>query len=134
MIKKKLLKRHENGGRPVIMLENLKYKQGNEILLRHQFDDIPLDYEYAKQTLQMLWKITKKPVNIKTIDVSVTEVTTYAHSNNTPFSRTNGWTFRQKNRQEIEKNPVIYKYDGVRHTRVKDERTAREYKEQGYDI
>ena len=82
----------------------------------------------------MLWKITKKPVNIKTIDVSVTEVTTYDHSNNTPFSRTNGWTFRQKNRQEIEKNPVIYKYDGVRHTRVKDERTAREYKEQGYDI
>lgn len=133
-IKKKLLKRYENGGRPIIMLENLKYKQGNEILLRHQFDELPLDYEYAKQTLQMLWKITKRPVNIKTIDVSVTEVTSYDQTNRNPFSGMGGFSFKQSNRQEIEKVPMIYKFDGVRHTRVKDERTARECKEQGYDI
>lgn len=133
-IKTKLLKRHENGGRPIILLENMKYKGGNEILLRHQFDELPLDSTYVKHTLKMLHKIVQRPVNIKTIDVEVSRITSYDHTGGNPFSPTNGWTFRQKNRDEITRTPVIYKFDGARFTRVKDERSAREAKHAGENI
>ena len=90
--------------------------------------------DYVKMTLKMLYKIVGKPVNIKTIDVEVAQITSYDHSGNRPFSSLHGWTFKQKNRQEITHTPVIYKYDGARFTRVKDERSAREASHAGENI
>ena len=130
-IKKKILKRHENGGRPIIMLENLKYKQGTEILLRHQFDERPLDRDYAKSTLKKLYSIVKRPVNIKTIEVEVQHVTKYNRNMVSPFSAYAGFNLGYESREEVKHVPVIFKFDGVRFTRVKDERTIREG---GYDI
>lgn len=119
-IKAKLLKRHENGGRPIILLENLKYKNGAEVLLRHQFTEDPLDSEYVKLTLMMLHKIIQRPVNIKTTDVEVEVVTKY---NNFGYQ---GWNSKTKLQQEVKNKriltPVIYKYDGARFTRVKNDR------------
>lgn len=121
-IKKKLLKRHENGGRPLIFLENLKYKNGNEILLRHQFDELPLDRDYAKNTLRMLHRIVNKPVNIKTIEVETSKITTYD-----PAIARGGQIFGQQyyqatQKDEIAYTPVILKYDGMRFSRIKEEK------------
>jgi stage V sporulation protein R len=67
-IKKKLIDRHINMGRPVIYLENMKYKN-TEILLRHDFEGRPLDIKYATGTMAYLHEIIKKPINILTYDV-----------------------------------------------------------------
>jgi spore cortex formation protein SpoVR/YcgB (stage V sporulation) len=67
-IKKKLIDRHINMGRPVIYLENMKYKN-TEILLRHDFEGRPLDMKYATGTMAYLHEIIKKPINILTYDV-----------------------------------------------------------------
>lgn len=129
-IKAKLLKRYENGGRPIITLENLKYKMGAEILLRHQFDQMPLDPTYAEKTLKMLHKIVKRPVNIKTVEVEITSSTQYDTS-----SRHSYFGFRASpngTKEEIEMKPIIYKYDGMRFQKVTDERSARQaHEEQG---
>ena len=135
-IKTKLLKRHENGGRPIILLENLKYKGGAEILLRHQFDQMPLDSDYVKMTLKMLYKIVGRPVNIKTVEVQVIQTTSYNSmpgSLGAPFYNIMK-NYRSQTRDEVEMTPVIYKFDGARFTRVKDERSAREAKYTGENI
>jgi len=121
-IKAKLLKRHENGGRPVISLENLKYKTGAEILLRHHYEDQPLDTEYVKHTLTMLYKVVGRPVNIKTTDVDIVKTTTYKASPYNSYTWNSAGSVSQVTDQEIEETPVIYRYDGARFTRVKNER------------
>ena len=67
-IKAKLVERHVNMGRPVIYMENMKYKN-TEVLLRHDFDGRPLDIKYATGTMAYLHEIMKKPINILTHDV-----------------------------------------------------------------
>jgi stage V sporulation protein R len=119
-IKAKLLKRHENGGRPVISLENLKYKTGGEILLRHHYEDQPLDSEYVKQTLVMFYKIAHRPVNIKTMDVDITETTQYTSANYNFGQWNAGVRISPAVSKEITETPVIYRYDGARFTRVKN--------------
>jgi spore cortex formation protein SpoVR/YcgB (stage V sporulation) len=131
-IKKKLLKRHENGGRPIIMLENLKYKTGNEVLLRHQFDQQPLDSDYVKMTLKMLHRIINRPVNIKTVDVEVISSTQYYKK--TPIWSSIASDYLSQTTDEIKHTPVIYRYDGARFTRVKDERSVREAASSGEGI
>jgi stage V sporulation protein R len=119
-IKAKLLKRHENGGRPVISLENLKYKNGGEILLRHHYEDQPLDSDYVKQTLIMFYKISQRPVNIKTVDVDITETTQYTSSSYNFGQWNAGVRISPAVSQEVVETPVIYRYDGSRFTRVKN--------------
>lgn len=135
-IKKKLLKRHENGGRPIILLENMKYKGGTEILLRHQFDQMPLDSNYVKSTLKMLYRIVNRPVNIKTVDVEITNTTQYSANGGSIggmyFGKQQSYTSTTE--KEITHTPVMYRYDGARFTRVKDERTAREVVQAGENI
>ena len=121
-IKKKLLKRHENGGRPVILLENLKYKQGSEILLRHQFDQMPLDSEYVKNTLKMLYRIVNRPVNIKTVDVDVIQTTRYEPFRRNPYFVSAPHTITN-NDFEYVYQPIIYQYDGSKFSKVKDSKT-----------
>lgn len=121
-IKKKLLKRHENGGRPVILLENLKYKQGSEILLRHQFDQMPLDSEYVKNTLKMLYRIVNRPVNIKTVDVDVIQTTSYEPFKRNPYFVSTPYK-NASNDFEYVYQPIIYQYDGSKFSKVKDAKT-----------
>ena len=118
------MKRHENGGRPIIYLENLKYKQGSEILLKHQFDQMPLDVEYVKSTLKMLYKIANRPVNIKTVDVEVEQSTSYNPMGRNQYFVT---SYKTKNETKYVYQPCIYKFDGARFTRVKDTKTEWDY-------
>lgn len=122
-IKKKLLKRHENGGRPVIMLENLKYKQGTEILLKHQYDQLPLDVDYVKNTLKMLYRVVKRPVNIKSVEVDVVSSTKYERVYTSFGGYMGGGRYESDTKYEYTHQPVIYKYDGQRFSRIKDEKT-----------
>lgn len=121
-IKSKLLKRHENGGRPVISLENLKYKNGAEVLLRHHFEEQPLDSEYVKSTLMMLYKLVNRPVNIKTTDVEMLRTTQYQSPQYANFNWNSSSGIKKITSQEIDETPVIYRYDGARFTRVKNEK------------
>ena len=73
----------------------------------------------------------KRPVNIKTIEVEVQHVTKYNRSMVSPFAAYAGFNLGYESREEVKHVPVIFKFDGIRFTRVKDERTIREG---GYDI
>jgi len=55
-------------GRPVIYMENLKYKN-TEVLLRHDFEGRQLDIKYATGTMAYLHEIIKKPINLLTYDL-----------------------------------------------------------------
>lgn len=102
-IKQKLMSRYINGGRPIISLENLRYND-NEIMLDHDFDGRPLESSYVKGTLKMLNYITKRPVNIRTVRVSVKTDTKYAAS---------GWAaLMQGTTETVESESVIYRYSG----------------------
>jgi len=64
-IKQKLISRYINGGRPIIHLEDLKYNK-TDILLSHEFTGKPLDKQYVRRTLEMIYKIAQRPVHIMT--------------------------------------------------------------------
>jgi stage V sporulation protein R len=118
-IKKKLLKRHENGGRPVITLENLKYKKGKEVLLRHHYDKLPLDSKYVESTLKMLYTLVQTPISIKTVLVETLDTTEFSRPRGTYFGI---YSAPVNSGTEIKETPIIYRYDGVRFTRVENDR------------
>jgi len=62
-IKQKLISKYINGGRPIIYLEDLKYNK-TDVLLSHEFDGKPLDKQYVRRTLKMIYKIIQRPVHI----------------------------------------------------------------------
>ena len=118
-IKQKLLKRHENGGRPVITLENLKYKNGKEILLRHHYNKLPLDSKYVESTLKMLYTVVNTPISIKTVQVETINTTEYVRPRGNYFGM---YSAPSSSVTEIKETPIIYRYDGVRFTRVENDR------------
>ena len=65
-VKEKLLTQLTNLGQPIIVVENAKYQQKDELLLRHQFEGVELDEAYTKPTLENLYRIWKRPVHIST--------------------------------------------------------------------
>jgi stage V sporulation protein R len=98
-IKQKILKQYINGGKPMIYLEDAKYRD-TEILLYHEFERDPLDINYAEGTLKMLHEIVQRPVNIRTVKVS---------EKATAFGQ----------QTYLETTPVIYRYDGsIFHTKL----------------
>lgn len=57
VIKKRLLERYINGGRPNITLEDPNYGNKNLFLLQHQWDGRTLHKEFAVETLHAIWNI-----------------------------------------------------------------------------
>ncbi len=68
LIKKRLLQSLTNMGQPIIWVLDANYKNRGELLLRHQFEGIPLDEQYAEDVLKNLHTIWKRPVHITTKD------------------------------------------------------------------
>ena len=66
-IKKKLLALLTNFGKPVIVVQDGNYRNRSELYLKHQFDGIEIDIEYAKETLKNVYYIWKRPVHLETI-------------------------------------------------------------------
>jgi stage V sporulation protein R len=105
-IKEKLIKQYTNGGKPIIYLENLRHND-NEIMLYHEFDGRPLDKKYVKGVLGMLYKITRRVINITTLDTS----TSLVFDNDMNSS------------QKISKKRIAYRYDGKEFKTIEKKKT-----------
>ena len=66
IVKQRLLSSLTNFGQPVITIVDGNHSNRGELKLRHRHDGIDLDLQYARETLQNLHKIWKRPVLIET--------------------------------------------------------------------
>ncbi len=67
VVKKKLLQALTNLGQPIIYVEDGNFENRAELLLKHQHEGIDLKLDWAKDTLQNLHVIWKRPVNLFTL-------------------------------------------------------------------
>jgi stage V sporulation protein R len=72
-VKKKLMLRFTNFGKPTIAVEDGNYENRNELLLAHQYNGVMLDIQQARQTLERVFQLWGRPVNLKTIVKEVDE-------------------------------------------------------------
>jgi stage V sporulation protein R len=72
-VKKKLMLRFTNFGKPTIAVEDGNYDNRNELLLAHQYNGVVLDIQQARQTLERVFQLWGRPVNLKTIVKEVDE-------------------------------------------------------------
>jgi stage V sporulation protein R len=66
-VKRKLLLKYTNLGRPTIKVATGNYDNKGELLLLHEWNGIGLDWEEAKQALANIYTMWGRPVNLKTI-------------------------------------------------------------------
>jgi stage V sporulation protein R len=72
-VKKKLMLRFTNFGKPTVAVEDANYNNRNELLLGHQYNGVMLDLRQAQQTLERVFELWGRPVNLKTIVKEVDE-------------------------------------------------------------
>ena len=72
-VKKKLMLRFTNFGKPTVAVEDGNYENRNELLLAHQYNGVILDIQQARQTLERVFQLWGRPVNLKTIVKEVDE-------------------------------------------------------------
>ena len=72
-VKKKLLLLFTNFGKPRIEVADGNYDNRNELLLVHRYNGIQLDVDQAADTLERVFDLWGRPVNLKTIVKSVDE-------------------------------------------------------------
>lgn len=98
-VKKKLLLRFTNFGKPTIEVHDNNYNNRNELLLGHRYNGVSLDIEQAKQTLARVFELWGRPVNIMTIVKELSEKDIEVA--------------RRRNREpEPEERGIIIRYDG----------------------
>ena len=66
-VKKKLMLRFTNFGKPTITVMDANYENRNELLLAHHYNGVMLDIRQAQQTLERVFELWGRPVNLKTI-------------------------------------------------------------------
>ncbi len=66
-VKKKLLLQFTNFGKPTIAVYDGNYNNANELLLGHQYNGVMLDLGQARETLQRVFELWGRPVNLLTI-------------------------------------------------------------------
>jgi len=66
-IKKKLLFALTNAGQPIIRVQDANHGNRGELLLSHQHEGIDLKPDYARDTLENIYKIWSRPVHIDTV-------------------------------------------------------------------
>jgi len=67
-VKKKLMLQFTNFGKPTITVGDGNYENRNELLLTHQFNGVVLDMDQARDTLERVFELWGRPVNLLTID------------------------------------------------------------------
>jgi stage V sporulation protein R len=72
-VKKKLMLQFTNFGKPTVAVYDGNYKNRNELLLGHHYNGVMLDVEQAKRTLERVYDLWGRPVNLKTIVKEVDE-------------------------------------------------------------
>ena len=66
-VKKKLMLRFTNFGKPTIAVQDGNYRNRNELLLAHHYNGVVLDIRQAKKVLERVFELWGRPVNLKTI-------------------------------------------------------------------
>lgn len=66
-VKKKILHSLTNRGQPFIYVTDSNFENRSELLLMHRHDGIDLKLDWANATLENLFKIWKRPVNLLTV-------------------------------------------------------------------
>jgi stage V sporulation protein R len=66
-VKKKLLLRFTNFGKPTVAVYDGNFANRNELLLGHQYNGVMLDIEQAKRVLERVYVLWGRPVNLMTI-------------------------------------------------------------------
>ncbi|UPV74516.1 SpoVR family protein [Halorussus limi] len=66
-VKKKLMLQFTNFGKPTIAVYDGNYNNRNELLLGHHYNGVMLDIDQAKRTLERVFDLWGRPVNLKTI-------------------------------------------------------------------
>lgn len=66
-VKKKLLHSLTNRGQPFIYVEDSNFENRGELMLLHKHEGIDLKLDWAGATLENLFKIWKRPVNLLTV-------------------------------------------------------------------
>ncbi len=67
IVKAQLLFQLTNFGQPIIDVENANHNNRGELLLRHHFEGVEIQYNYAQETLKNLAILWKRPVNLLTV-------------------------------------------------------------------
>jgi stage V sporulation protein R len=66
-VKKKLMLQFTNFGKPTVVVADGNYGNRNELLLEHQYNGVMLDIGQAKDTLERVFELWGRPVNLRTI-------------------------------------------------------------------
>lgn len=66
-VKQKLLQQLTNAGNPIIDAVDANYNNRGELLLKHAHHGDDLRRDYAQQTLENLYRVWRRPVNIETL-------------------------------------------------------------------
>jgi Uncharacterized conserved protein len=66
-VKKKLMLQFTNFGKPTVVVADGNYENRNELLLDHQYNGVMLDIDQAKNTLERVFELWGRPVNLRTI-------------------------------------------------------------------
>ncbi|PAU85589.1 AbrB family transcriptional regulator [Halorubrum salipaludis] len=72
-VRKKLLLRFTNFGKPTIVVLDGNFRNRGELLLGHRYNGISLDEESAKATLERVFELWGRPVNLATIRVEYSD-------------------------------------------------------------
>ena len=72
-VKRKLLLQFTNFGKPTITVRDGNYRNRNELLLAHHYNGVMLDVEQAKRTLERVFELWGRPVNLVTVVKQVDE-------------------------------------------------------------
>ena len=66
-VKRKLMLQFTNFGKPTIVVADGNYDNRNELLLEHQYNGVALDIEQARDTLERVFELWGRPVNLRTV-------------------------------------------------------------------
>ncbi|WP_418281654.1 SpoVR family protein [Halorubrum sp. DTA98] len=72
-VKRKLLLRFTNFGKPTIVVLDGNFRNRGELLLGHRYNGVALDTEQAKATLERVFELWGRPVNLATIRTEYTD-------------------------------------------------------------
>lgn len=65
-VKETLLRDLTNLGNPIIEVEDANHRNRGELLLRHRWDGLDLRIDYARDTMEALFRIWRRPVHVAT--------------------------------------------------------------------
>ncbi len=66
-VKQQLLQSLTNRGRPIIAVADGNYKNRGELYLKHDYSDVELQHDYARDTLENIERLWSRPVHLETL-------------------------------------------------------------------